>query len=126
MIFIYKRYQTLIILKDKMKYITLFMLICLFFTVKSEEELNDYFTKCTTLDEEECKEIKEHSSGYKCCRFKGTRKVDGYETDYCGAFFIEDYDSRVESFKQHWDDLIFDCSGKYLYVASFLMLLFVF
>ena len=108
-----------------MKYITLFMLICLFFTVRSEEEEED-FVNCTNFDEEECKEIKEHSSGWNCCWFKGTRKFDGYESEICEPILMEDYEKSVESLKQHWDDLVLDCSGKYLYVASLLMLLFVF
>ena len=56
--FIYKWYQTLIILKDLMKYITLFMLICLFFTVRTKESYLEMFEKCMSLEEEECKKKK--------------------------------------------------------------------
>ena len=122
-IFIYKRYQNVIILKDKMKYITLFMLVCLFFTVRSEGEVPDDFPNCSPLQEKECKDFEKTESGYNCCYLKA--KSAGESINLCMAVEMEKFQEALDFYKDA-DDVSLDCSGKYLYVASLLLLFFVF
>ena len=122
MTLIYKRYQNVIILKDKMKYITLFMLVCLFFTVRSVGDLPDDYPNCSPLQEKECKDFEETESGYNCCWFKGKDVVTS--ATFCMAVEMEKFEETFEEYKGA--DVSLDCSGKYLYVASLLLLLFVF
>ena len=107
-----------------MKYITLFMLICLFFTVRTQEEGNEEENELDCPNEEKaCKDFKE-KDGYNCCWFKG--KYEGQEQKGCTTVKMEDFEKTFEDAKEDYDDLSLDCSGKYLYVASLLLLFFVF
>ena len=114
-------YPTLIILKEKMKYITLLMLICLFFTVRLEDPYENLEKLlCTFDDEKECKLYD------NCCWVKQTNRTTRVEEAFCAKITKDQYDYAYEKTWNEYDDISIECSGKYLYVASLLMLLFVF
>ena len=104
-----------------MKYITLFMLICLFFTVRTNEE--DNVPDCPQ-EEKACKDFEE-KDGYNCCWGKG--KAAAQEVSSCFPIKMADFEDRFDELeKTVSSDFSLDCSGKYLYVASLLLLFFVF
>ena len=106
-----------------MKYITLFMLICLFFTVRTKESYLEMFEKCMSLEEEECKATKE-KDGFNCCWAK--TKLEGIDTAACQLMTMKFFEDNLEEAEYIMDEVSIDCSGKYLYAASLLLLLFVF
>ena len=100
------------------------MLICLFFTVRSNEDTAEDETEPNCdYGEKECKDF-EKTNGYNCCWAKG--KFEGQETKGCIPIKMDDFQKKFDELEKDVKDLSVDCSGKYLYVASLLMLLFVF
>ena len=111
-----------------MRYIALFMLICLFFTVSFENPLDALDNiNCLFEKEKDCKDAEQDSaSGIKCCWFKGKPKTGGEKEEHCTPVVKKEFDIYLDGLKSVNDDVSLDCSGKYLYVASLLLLFFVF
>ena len=113
-----------------MRYIALFMLVCLFFTVRSQEEEsgNDVdAATCSFENKKDCKNSKENElTGLKCCWFEGKPKAGGEKQEYCEPIIKKQFKAYYDAYEITYDDLSLDCSGKYLYVASLLLLFFVF
>ena len=122
-----------------MRYITWLMIICLFFTVKSEEEtetpdveedpeddIGDSLT-CSFETEKACKESEKNSlTKAKCCWLDAKLKIGEIPEQGCVLIPDGQFDTLLKSYKATHDDVSLDCSGKYLYVASLLLLFFVF
>ena len=109
-----------------MRYIALFMLVCLFFTVRSLDPDDVGDIGCGFEKAKDCKNSKETVAGTKCCWFEGKPKIGGEKENYCFPIYMKEFKNIYDSNKALYDDLSLDCSGKYLYVASLLLLLFVF
>ena len=64
--------------------------------------------------------------GYNCCWYKGI--YEGLEDKGCIPVKMTEFDKTLENVKDELDDdnATLECSGKYLYVASLLLLFFVF
>ena len=105
-----------------MRYIALFMLICL--TVSFEDPYENIH--CVIENEKDCKDTEEAPGGLKCCWFKGKSKLGGKKEEYCTQVVKKEFDIFLDGLEATNDDVSLDCSGKYLYVASLLLLLFVF
>ena len=99
------------------------MLICLFFTVRSEEDNTGGILICGGLEEKACKDTEE-KDGFNCCWYEA--KAAGEETKTCITMEMKNFEDYFDETKKVIDDLSIDCSGKYLYVASLLLLFFVF
>ena len=122
-----------------MRYITWLMIICLFFTVRSEgetetpdvegdpeEDTGDNLT-CSFETEEACKESEKNSlTKAKCCWLDGKVKIGEIPYQECVIVPDGQFDTKLKTYKATYDDVSLDCSGKYLYVASLLLLFFVF
>ena len=116
-----------------MKYIAVFILVCLFFTIRADDDSdrdNDGYTNsvedtmCRIITtKKECQNMPE-VEGVKCCWAEG--RDDGRKKQKCMAVETADFDYYFDEVKDDLDKASLDCSGKYLYVASLLLLFFVF
>ena len=109
-----------------MRYIAFFMLVCLFFTVRSLEVDDVGDITCTFEKAKDCKNSKETAGNMKCCWLEGKLKMGGEKEKHCYSIYMKEFKKIHDTYKALYDDLSIDCSGKYLYVASLLLLLFVF
>ena len=101
------------------------MLICLFFTVRSDDDDEEVVLKCNQItSEEKCKEVKEQK-GQNCCWVKWKAGIIDLMPS-CEQIKMEEFEETLETAKETYEKVSIDCSGKYLYVASLLLLLFVF
>ena len=109
------------------------MLVYLFFTVRTDDDSdrdNDGYTNsvmdnmCGLIKtKKECQDIQE-VEGFKCCWAEG--RDDGRTQHKCMAVETADFDYYFDEVKDDLDKASLDCSGKYLYVVSLLLLFFVF
>ena len=115
------------------------MIICLFFTVRSQEttgepeapedddEPNGDNLTCSFETEKDCKESEKNSlTKAKCCWLDAKIKVGEIPDKKCVIIPEGQFDALLKGYEATHDDVSLDCSGKYLYVASLLLLFFVF
>ena len=105
-----------------MKYICLVSLALLFVSIASQCEAGlGNQTICNAINVTESL----NKTGFKCCWIQGKPKNDSFSFDNCTLTEISQFEEMKKAYEGNMTDLVYDCSSKYLYVASLFALLFM-